>query len=447
MKTTFIILAGGIGERLGFDIPKQFVPLNGKPIIEWTYLSIKSHPKVNEIVIVTHESWIDQVKKIAPNAIITTGGLTRQQSSYKGLLACPKDTDYVLIHDSVRPLLSHKVIDRCLDKLEKGSNAVLTVIPSADTLVEIENDKVVNIPQRSRIFRAQTPQGFIYQTILKAHETTKMTNSTDDGRLMMESGYDLDIVKGDPINLKVTQIEDLHTAERLFQSVSKKTEQEIDIKGKKIVIFGGTSGIGKETAIYLQSLGAEVTILGRKDVDVRNSQEIERYFEKSPEFDVIIVSTGILHPEKISNLSDDLIENTYRTNLFGPINICKFGIRKLRPGSHIVLIGSSSAYRGRAGYSIYSSSKSALTNFIQAASAEFSEFGIQINMVSPPRTRTRMYTDLHPNADPGALYDPKKVAKVVGLYCVGSESGHIVDLKLQTITHTDPTEKAYGGDQ
>jgi len=100
-----IVLAGGVGERFGADIPKQFVNLNGRPIIAYSLETFMKHPDISDIVVSTHEKYSQLVKKLCPDAILVKGGNTRQESSLNALKVCPEDTDYVLIHDAVRPFL------------------------------------------------------------------------------------------------------------------------------------------------------------------------------------------------------------------------------------------------------------------------------------------------------------------------------------------------------
>ena len=444
MKTVAIILSGGEGERFGADIPKQLISLNGKPVLQWTIDCFNTHPEIDQIVIATNKEWMSEIKKMCPDAIITLGGKTRQESSRNGLLACPSDTDYVIIHDAVRPLVDHKTISRCLTELKKGKKAVLTIIPSTDTLVRVDNSTIIQMEDRTIIKRAQTPQCFDYKTILQAHEKTNITNSTDDGRLALEMGIPLSSVMGSERNIKITTQADLYTAERLMQISDQKSIEKIDLTNKKAIVFGGTSGIGKSTVNHLRNYGAKVFPVGRKECDIRDSESIEKLFYKIGKFDILINSAGILKPKKAMNMDNQLITDMIGTNLIGVINTCRLAPRFMPRGGHIVNVGSSSAYRGRAGYSLYSASKAGLVNFSQALASEYEDFGIKVNVVSPPRTRTRLYLNLNPNADLGDLYDPDDAGKIIASYCVGEETGQVIDLKISSIVKSDPVESTWG---
>ena len=138
MKNIAIILAGGNSKRFGGDIPKQFLVLNEKRIIDYSISTFSINKNISNIIIVCEKNWIDTMKQEYPNYNIVDGGKSRKESSYNGLKACPRDTDNVLIHDSARPFISSDIISRCIEALN-NDKAVNTVIPAVDTLVEIKN--------------------------------------------------------------------------------------------------------------------------------------------------------------------------------------------------------------------------------------------------------------------------------------------------------------------
>jgi len=429
-KTIAVILSGGVGDRFGAQIPKQFLSLNGRPIIYHTVNRFLKHPRIDDVIIVSNSSWIGKTKELFPDLLIVPGGETRQDSSKRGILACPNDTDYVFIHDAVRPLVFLDLIDRCFEALDSGYVGVATVIPSADTIAQVAENKISAMPDRKLLRRSQTPQAFHYPIVRQAHEETNITDSTDDIRLVFNMGYECAAVEGDPLNMKVTTIADLYSIERLSQFEKPKLVSSMDFSGKTAVVFGGTSGIGAATANLLESFNAEVIRCGRKECDVRNPESIENLFKSLKRLDIVVNSAGVLIPHQIADVSHDVINETVETNLIGAINVCRLAVRYMRSGGHIVNIGSSSAYFGREGYSTYSASKAGLVNFTQAAAVEFTKYNICVNMVSPPRTHTPLYLGLYPDVDVSTLFDPKDAAKIICSYCTGPETGNIVDLKL-----------------
>lgn len=185
--TKAILLMGGTGIRFGSETPKQFHRLAGKKVYLHTLEAFLESRLFEEIVLVCPSAWIEEVKndlKSYPSFPfqVVEGGLTRQESSLKGLLAC-EGTNIVVIHDAVRPFISLEILKANVEGAhEKG--AVDTCIPSADTLVFApEKHQIADIPVRSHYMRGQTPQSFRYSLILDAHIKAKdqgISNSSDD---------------------------------------------------------------------------------------------------------------------------------------------------------------------------------------------------------------------------------------------------------------------------
>lgn len=227
-KITVIIVAGGTGTRMGTDIPKQFLELAGKPVIMHTLQKFEDSRDVKDIVVVCHSDHIEKMKEIIVRAgmnkilKIVPGGETRQASSYAGVKACPVDTEVVLIHDSVRPFINERIISDTISAAEK-EGAAGVVIDIDDTVVSSEGDIVSDIPDRKTLKRVQTPQGFRYDTILRAHEEALekgITDSTDDCGLVFNTGGAVRTVKGSAYNIKITGPSDLDLAENFISSGS-----------------------------------------------------------------------------------------------------------------------------------------------------------------------------------------------------------------------------------
>jgi 2-C-methyl-D-erythritol 4-phosphate cytidylyltransferase len=208
----------GTGSRLGSSTPKQFLLLGSKKIYLHTLETFINSNLFQQIILVCHPDWIDQVKnEITPDPRIgiIAGGPTRQASSFLGLQAC-QNSDFVMIHDAVRPFVSQDILKRNL-KAVLEHRAVDTCIPSTDTIVYAESGEFITaIPLRKSYLRGQTPQTFDYQLILKAHQATKATESTDDCSLVLELGHPVHIVAGSEENIKITTERDVETSEALL---------------------------------------------------------------------------------------------------------------------------------------------------------------------------------------------------------------------------------------
>jgi 2-C-methyl-D-erythritol 4-phosphate cytidylyltransferase len=208
-----IILAGGIGKRFGNEIPKQFITVAGKRLIDYSIQTFIQEKKINEVILVVHSDWINVLKKEYPKLKIVVGGDSRKESSYFGLKACNENTQKVLIHDGARPFVSSKIINDCILELENNS-AVSTAIPIVDTVVEVDKNIIKSMLNRSKIWAEQTPQGFDYKLILKAHENYH-DEVTDDIRLIFEKNIKVKIIGGDANNFKITTQNDLFIAESI----------------------------------------------------------------------------------------------------------------------------------------------------------------------------------------------------------------------------------------
>jgi len=438
-KTGVIILAGGTGNRFKAEIPKQFVNLNGRPIISYTLETFSKHPAISYIIVAAHEQWTGRIKELCPKAIIVKGGATRLESSCNALKACDPDTDYILIHDAVRPFTDFKIIDDCLSALEQGNQAVDTIIPTFDTIVSVDrNNRIVDMPDRSLLFRGQTPQAFNFKTIYDIYMNPRETSGivpTDDMRLLFNKGIKCVCVPGSEFNIKITTLADLYLAERIAQSLHNVAPVNPNLKGRKCLIFGATGGIGRATAEVFKKHGADVFPVGKKDFNLLRFDAYENFFNKvRAEFgmvDILINAAGTLEKGALIDSDFSRVEQMLDLNLKAPFAITRTAVRILmNENGRIFHIGSSSWSRGRKEYAAYSAAKAGLVNFVQSMAEELAPLGIKINCINPPRTNTKMRREAFPGEDPVTLMDPVTIANAILAYSDSAESGCIIDLKL-----------------
>ena len=216
-KIIAIILAGGTGERMGGELPKQFMELSGKPVITYSVEAFDKSDVIDEIIIVCHEKHMERMTDIVDivnpgkNCKIVAGGKTRQESSFIGVKNCPSGTEFVLIHDAVRPFVSERIIKDVLEAAGE-TGAAMSVVDMDDTVVVVEAGMVGEVPDRNTLKRVQTPQGFKHDIILKAHEQalkTGIKDSTDDCSLVVFQGKPVRLVKGATDNIKITTKQDM----------------------------------------------------------------------------------------------------------------------------------------------------------------------------------------------------------------------------------------------
>ena len=211
-----LVVAAGKGERAGGSMPKQYAPLLGKPILRWTLETFTRHPRVSAIQVAIgadqNEPYAESVLGLNVLPPIS-GGATRQESVRLGLEALANSApDIVLIQDGARPLASAKLIDGVIAALESGADAAVPLLAVADTLKRNEDGKWTTV-SREGLHRAQTPQGFKFAKILRAHRRFAGQEVTDDMALAELAGLHIEAVAGEDGNMKVTTPEDFALAE------------------------------------------------------------------------------------------------------------------------------------------------------------------------------------------------------------------------------------------
>ena len=414
MKNYGIILASGTGNRYGSDIPKQFVKIAGKTILEHTIEIFENSPFIDEIFVVITPEY----RHVAENILLKNkykkithllnGGKTRKDSSYIGINAVEEEEANVLIHDCARPFLTQEIIANCVKALEKH-DAIDVAIPATDTIIETENGLITNIPDRSRLQQGQTPQCFKLSLIKKAHELSKndVKFTEDCGLIVKHKLADVFVVNGDIEN----------------------------IKDKVIVIFGGTSGIGESIANKAEKLGAKVYVCSRRTgCDVASFKSVNDYlkkvYEESKHIDFIVNTAGLLRMGKLSEREIDDIEREINVNYLGSINVAKAAIPYLQETEGCILLFTSSSYtRGRAMYSTYSSTKAGVVNLTQALAEELYNDGIRINVINPERTATPMRTKAFGEEPADSLLNPEKVADVSLKALLSNLTGQVIDVR------------------
>lgn len=220
INVSVIIVAAGSGKRFGR--PKQFVSLKGKPVLEWSLEKFSRHKQISQIILVVPKgSQINDIKQRYPKIMeIAEGGETRQESvaaGFKCLSLNPKDV--VLVHDAARPLVSPGLIERVISAVIK-SGAAIPLIPVEDTVKEMKDNRVLRTVERSHLYLAQTPQGFLFQLLQKTLKETadKKWIGTDEASLVEFMMEKIVGVQGEKSNIKITSAVDLKIAEGLIEN-------------------------------------------------------------------------------------------------------------------------------------------------------------------------------------------------------------------------------------
>jgi 2-C-methyl-D-erythritol 4-phosphate cytidylyltransferase len=219
---TAIIVAAGSGERFKSEIPKQFLEINGKPVIVHTIERFQAAPSVDSIVLVLANDRIVEFGSLQkdPSKLskIVAGGTNRAESVLNGLKAVAEDCEVVAVHDGARPLVSVEEIERTIAKA-KETGAACLVAPVTDTIKSISGDAIAATLDRAKLRRALTPQAFRKDILRRAFELADLNGSvTDECYLVEKLGHPISLVEGSSRNIKITNPEDLILAEALIRN-------------------------------------------------------------------------------------------------------------------------------------------------------------------------------------------------------------------------------------
>lgn len=212
--------------RMGSEIPKPFIKVGNKSILEHTISRFLEVPAVIQIVIATSADYIPKIESITEhlsdriifNAV--EGGSERQHSIYNALQCISEKANLVAVHDAVRPFVRPHLIEKCCEVAEKSGGAVLGV-PAKDTIKKVDEDYIIeSTPDRSYLWQAQTPQIFQKKLLFDAYKSALKDNyvGTDDASLVERIGGKIHMVEGDRENLKITYPVDLKIAELILET-------------------------------------------------------------------------------------------------------------------------------------------------------------------------------------------------------------------------------------
>ena len=214
-----LVAAAGKGTRLGAEVPKAYVELRGRTLLERSVQAMVTSGIVDEVIVLvspTMESYAERILARVEADIplrLVHGGGERADSVWAGLQAIPEEEAVVLIHDAARALTPPGMIARVAKRVLDGATAVIPVLPVADTIKEVEGDTVLATPDRSRLRAVQTPQGFSLAALRQANEDYWQQNpeftATDDASLMEWHGARVETVQGDTFAFKITTPIDL----------------------------------------------------------------------------------------------------------------------------------------------------------------------------------------------------------------------------------------------
>ena len=457
-RNVAVLLAGGVGARVGLDIPKQLIKIAGRTILEHTLTVLHEHDMVEEILVMMAPGHLDAVHDLLRSgrypkvSRVLEGAATRNGTTLRALEALAGRDCKVLLHDAVRPLLSARIITDCFVALEKY-DAVDVAIPSADTIIEITpEDTIAAIPPRASLRRGQTPQAFRASVLEEAYRvaaTDEGFAATDDCGVVLRYLPDVPIgvVRGEERNMKVTDPIDVYLADKLFQLATHelpapRTEDEYRsaLVGKTMVVFGGSYGIGADLAALAASYGATVCSFSRSatgtHVERREdvAKAVREVLAEHGRVDFVVNTAAVLPRGNLVETSEETVYSATEVNYLAPVLIAQEVFAHLAATNGSLLLFTSSSYtRGRSGYSLYSSAKAAVVNLTQALADEWSEAGVRVNCLNPERTGTPMRSKAFGEEPEGTLLDSTAVARAALDTLLSDATGHVVDLRRDDI--------------
>lgn len=217
-RAAAVIVAGGSGRRMGGAVRKQYMEVGGAPVLLRAVMPFLDHPSIGRVVVVLPPEDVDAPPGWLAGlpVVLVAGGAERGDSVWNGLLATPRDAPAVLVHDGARPFVSAATISRVLDACAEGG--AIAAVRVTDTVKEVGPDGIIRgTPDRERLWRAQTPQGFPRAALLRAYERARAegTAATDDAAIFERYEGPVRVVEGSERNIKVTRPTDLPIAEAL----------------------------------------------------------------------------------------------------------------------------------------------------------------------------------------------------------------------------------------
>lgn len=211
-----VVVAGGSGTRMKSDLPKQFLEIGGKPVLQWSLECFDEVPETVDITVVLPETWIEEGRRrlsgwrAKHHIRYICGGIRRQDSVDAGVSSIPDENGWAAVHDGARPAITPDIVRSCLKMAVEKGNASCAV-PVSDTLVESTGGLVTGAVDRSKMFAMQTPQIFPVKLLREALARARAdgVDATDDAGLVRRLGLPVFLAPGSPLNIKVTRSEDL----------------------------------------------------------------------------------------------------------------------------------------------------------------------------------------------------------------------------------------------
>ena len=263
-----VIVAAGLGTRLGAGMPKALVPLGGEPLVVHAARAARAVRGLRQLVVVAPGADLQQFGTLVPDAVVVAGGVERTDSVAAGLRALEPGVDVILVHDAARALAPTALFDRVVTAVREGYDAVVPGLAVHDTVKQVDDAGLVtSTPERDGLRAVQTPQGFTWDALRRAHAGGAV--ATDDAALVERAGGRVLVIEGDPRAEKITTAADLQNAASRLQPAG----------GAALIVLGGLPGVGKTTTARALAARRALTHLR---VDIIEQAVVDSGLEQHP---------------------------------------------------------------------------------------------------------------------------------------------------------------------
>ena len=422
-----IILAGGIGARFGSSVPKQYMKLNGREIISYSIEAFRESRLGENFILVCNEAEY-KAQNIAKKYGVTCilGGTTRNESIYNGLRYIKEhypETEKVVIHDGVRPFFQSRHIATYFDLLD-DYEAVITAVKITDSL-GYKNNTPVN---REEYYLIQAPEAFRFPLLMKhfnkdSTATTPLHQLPETAKIYKYFDF--------KYNLKITYPEDLFIAEQYIRVVFNNSQNCYTVdsleKNKKVLVLGGSGGLGQEVVRHLKEAGHQYLAPAHKELDLeRLSVDALNAYLKDFIPDIIIncAAATTVDSDGLSKQFDRI----FSINLKADFVLTEYA-ESVGKEMNIVLISSSSATRGRENIALYSASKAGVNSLVESLSKKLSKKNIYLNAVVPEKINTPMIQKLHGDISTHDLLDVREVLSPIWYLASHKVYGKLIQVR------------------
>ncbi|GAA4970002.1 2-C-methyl-D-erythritol 4-phosphate cytidylyltransferase [Nonomuraea thailandensis] len=385
LRSVGVLLAGGVGQRVGLGTPKQLIEVAGRTIIEHSLAVFEAAPEIDEIVVLMTPGYADRVREIVARggyrkvSKVVEGGSSRTESTWRALAALGAEECNVLLHDAVRPLLEPRIITECVRALETHE-AVNVAIPSSDTvLVATPEGAIGEVLDRSRLRRSQTPQCFRLSVIRRAYERAMADPgfaglpATDDCGVVLRylPEVPIHLVQGSERNIKVTHPADLHIADLLFRLPRPVPAGDRAALAGQVVVLLGDGELAREAARH----GAAVRVLTRADgVRVEDFDSVAKALGDVGGADHVVLVAGAGHAGDLVRASGETVADVVGAGHLGALNLARAARPHLR-GSLLLQVPPGSG-------ALHESGAAAVAGLTRALAREWAADGIRVNCLN-----------------------------------------------------------------